>query len=149
MLRKQIPDIRLLRSADPRIAGQMLDLLSYRPVSSQPAIRRDLSIAVNSDEDDETLGDQVREALGPHADAVEDVTILSSAACANLPSTALARLGARPDQYNLLVRVVLRRLDRTLTDAEANDLRDRIYLRLHRGTAWQLAGSPHPAVGGA
>ncbi len=144
MLRKQIPDIRLLRSADPRIASQMLDLSLYRPVSSRPAIRRDLSIAVNADEDDETLGDQVREALGPDADAVEDVTILSGTPCADLPSAALARLGARPEQRNLLVRVVLRRLDRTLTDAEANDLRDRIYVRLHRGTAWQLAGLPDP-----
>ncbi len=139
MLRKQVPDIRLLRSADPRIASQMLDLLPYRPVSSQPAIRRDLSIAVNADEDDETLGDQVRDALGPDADAVEDVTILSGTPCAELPAPALARLGARPDQRNLLVRVVIRRLDRTLTDAQANDLRDRIYARLHRGTAWQWA----------
>jgi phenylalanyl-tRNA synthetase alpha chain len=139
MLRKQIPDIRLLRSADPRIAGQMLDLLPYRPVSAQPAIRRDLSIAVNSDEDDETLGDQVREALGSDADAVEDVAILSSTPCANLPAAARVRLGASPGQRNLLVRLVLRRLDRTLTDAEANDLRDRVYGRLHRGTARQWA----------
>jgi phenylalanyl-tRNA synthetase alpha chain len=143
MLRKQIPDIRLLRSADPRIASQMLDLLPYRPVSSQPAIRRDLSIAVDTDEDDETLGDQVREALGPDADAVEDVTILSSTPCTNLPPAALGRLGARPEQRNLLVRVVLRRLDRTLTDAQANDLRDCIYARLHRGTAWQWASDRH------
>jgi phenylalanyl-tRNA synthetase alpha chain len=141
MLRKQVPDIRLLRSADPRIASQMLDLLPYRPVSSQPAIRRDLSIAVNADEDDETLGDQVRDALGPDADAVEDVTILSSTPCDELPAAALGRLGAHPEQRNLLVRVVIRRLDRTLTDAEANDLRDRIYARLHRGTAWQWASS--------
>jgi phenylalanyl-tRNA synthetase alpha chain len=139
MLRKQVPDIRLLRSADPRIASQMLDLLPYRPVSSQPAIRRDLSIVVNADEDDETLGDQVRDALGPDADAVEDVTILSSTPCEELPAAALDRLGARPEQRNLLARVVIRRLDRTLTDAEANDLRDRIYARLHRGTAWQWA----------
>ena len=141
MLRKQVPDIRLLRSADPRIASQMLDLLPYRPVSSQPAIRRDVSIVVNADEDDETLGDQVRDALGPDADAVEDVTILSSTPCAELPAAALGRLGARPEQRNLLVRVVIRRVDRTLTDAEANDLRDRICARLHRGTAWQWAGA--------
>jgi phenylalanyl-tRNA synthetase alpha chain len=139
MLRKRVPDIRLLRSADPRIASQMLDLLPYRPVSSQPAISRDLSIAVTSDEDDETLGDQVRDALGPDSDAVEDVAILSSTPCAELPESALARLGARPEQRNLLVRVVIRRLDQTLTDAQANDLRDRIYARLHRGTAWQWA----------
>lgn len=140
MLRKRIPDIRLLRSADPRIASQMVDLLPYRPVSGQPAVRRDLSIVVNTGEDDETLGDQVREALGPDSDAVEDVTILSRTPCADLPAAALARLGARPEQCNLLVRVVLRRLDRTLTDAEANDLRDRVYAGLHRGTAWQWAG---------
>ncbi len=149
MLRKHVPDIRLLRSADPRIAGQMLDLLPYRPVSSQPAICRDLSIAVNADEDDETLGDQVRDALGSEADAVEDVTILSSMPCADLPAAALARLGARPDQRNLLVRVVLRRLDRTLTAAEANDLRDRVYTRLHCGTAWQWAcGGDRRSPGG-
>lgn len=142
MLCKHIPDIRLLRSADPRVASQMLDLLQYRPVSSQPAVRRDLSIAVDADEDDETLGDQVREALGAAADAVEDVTILSSTSCADLPSAALGRLGAHPQQRNLLVRVVLRPLDRTLTDAEANNLRDRVYARLHRGTAWQWAKDP-------
>jgi phenylalanyl-tRNA synthetase alpha chain len=145
MLHKQIPDIRLLRSSDPRVASQMGDLLPYRPVSSQPAIRRDLSIVVNAGEDDETLGDQVREALGSDADTVEDVTILAATLCTDLPSAALARLGAERDQLNLLVRVVLRRLDRTLTDSEANDLRDRIYLRLHQGTAWQLASPPHRA----
>ncbi len=44
MLRKGIADIRVLRSTDPRICGQMLDLAPYRPVSAQPAIQRDLSI---------------------------------------------------------------------------------------------------------
>jgi phenylalanyl-tRNA synthetase alpha chain len=36
MLIKGIPDIRLLRSADPRIAHQMRDLARYQPVSSMP-----------------------------------------------------------------------------------------------------------------
>jgi phenylalanyl-tRNA synthetase alpha chain len=142
MLRKQIPDIRLLRSADPRIAVQMQDLEPYRPVSGQPAIRRDLSIAVDADEDDETLGDKVREALGQDADAAENVTIMTSTACADLPQAAAARLGARPGQRNLLVRVVLRRLDRSITDGEANELRDRIYAALHAGEnyLWAAGG---------
>ncbi|HXW45124.1 MAG TPA: hypothetical protein VEL03_10075 [Streptosporangiaceae bacterium] len=139
MLRKQVPDIRLLRSADPRIAAQMQDLQEYRPVSSQPPIRRDLSVAVDAREDAETLGDLVREALGADADAVEDVAILSSTEYADLPAQAAARLGARPGQRNLLVRVVLRRLDRSMSDAEANDLRDRIYARLHAGERHQWA----------
>lgn len=141
MLRKQAPDIRLLRSADPRIAAQMQDLRPYRAVSSQPAIRRDLSIAADVAEDDETLGGKVRDSLGQDADAVEDVTILSSTACADLPEAAAARLGARPEQRNLLVRVVLRRLDRSITDEEANELRDRIYASLHAGDKYQWAAA--------
>jgi phenylalanyl-tRNA synthetase alpha chain len=141
MLRKQVPDIRLLRSADARIAAQMQDLRPYRAVSSQPAIRRDLSIAADVADDDETLGGKVRDSLGPDADAVEDVTILSSTACADLPEAAVARLGARPEQRNLLVRVVLRRLDRTITDDEANELRDRIYAGLHAGDRYQWAAA--------
>jgi phenylalanyl-tRNA synthetase alpha chain len=135
MLRKEIPDIRLLRSADPQVAVQMHDLAPYRPVSRQPSVRRDLSVAVDSAEDAETLGDRIRDALGADADAVEDVRVLSSAAPGDLPAAALARLGLQPSQRNLLVRVVLRRLDRTLTDAEANLLRDRIYAAIHQGRA--------------
>jgi hypothetical protein len=58
----------------------------------------------------------------------------------DLPEAALARLGARPGQRNLLVRVVLRHLDRTLTDAEANALRDRLYAAIHQGS--RTSGRP-------
>jgi phenylalanyl-tRNA synthetase alpha chain len=102
-------------------------------------VRRDLSVAVAGKHDDETIGDRVREALGPDADAVEDVRVLSSTKAADLPEPAMARLGLRPGQRNLLVRVVLRRLDRTLTDQEANRLRDRIYLAIHEGSGRELA----------
>jgi phenylalanyl-tRNA synthetase alpha chain len=37
------------------------------------------------------------------------------------------------------VRVVLRRLERTMTDEEANLLRDRAYAALHRGGVHQWA----------
>ena len=54
-------------------------------------------------------------------------------------AVAIARLGARPEHKNLLVRVVLRDLDRTLTNDMANALRDRIYRALHQGTEYQWA----------
>jgi phenylalanyl-tRNA synthetase alpha chain len=139
MLRKGIPDIRLLRSADPRIAGQMTDLAPWRPVSAMPPVRRDLSVAVPADDTVEELGDRVREALGPDADAVEEVAVLASTPYHRLPPQAVARLGIRPDQKNLLVRIVLRHLERTLTDEEANRLRDRAYAALHQGSAHQWA----------
>jgi phenylalanyl-tRNA synthetase alpha chain len=140
MLRKGIPDIRLLRSTHPRIAGQMLDLTAYRPVSSMPAITRDLSVAVDADDAVEELGDRVRDALGTEADAVEEVSVRSETPYARLPSSALTRMGMTPGQKNVLVRVVLRHLERTLTDAEANEMRDRIYVALHRGSRHEWAG---------
>ena len=35
------------------------------------------------------------------------------------------------------MKVVLRHLERTLTDEEANRMRDRIYMALHQGTSHQ------------
>jgi phenylalanyl-tRNA synthetase alpha chain len=139
MLAKHIPDIRLLRSGDPRITGQMLDLARYQHVSPMPAITRDLSVAVAEDEDEETLGDRVRDALGADTSRVEEVRVLSATAYQQLPASAISRLGARPGQKNLLVRVVLRDLETTLTNQTANALRDRIYRALHQGTEYQWA----------
>jgi phenylalanyl-tRNA synthetase alpha chain len=139
MLRKGVPDIRLLRSTDPRIAGQMADLAPWRPVSAMPPVRRDLSVAVPADDAAEDLGDRVREALGPDADAVEEVAMLAETPYDRLPPRAVTRLGIAPHQKNVLVRVVLRHLERTLTDEEANQLRDRAYAALHQGSAHQWA----------
>jgi phenylalanyl-tRNA synthetase alpha chain len=141
MLRKGIADIRLLRSEDPRIAGQLLDLAPYRPVSLMPPIRRDLSVAVgpNVNTGPETLGDRIREALGANADIVESVEVLGETAYRDLPPAARQRLGIKPPQRNLLIRLVLRSVDRTLTDSEANQLRDRLYTAIHEGAATQLS----------
>lgn len=134
MLHKRIEDIRVLRSSDPRISSQMLDLEPYRPVSSQPAIERDLSVAVDSSATAEMLGDRVRAALGGRSDSVEAITILAQTSYADLPAAARSRLGMSPHQKNVLVRLVIRDLDRTLTSLEANRLRDAVYAALHEGS---------------
>lgn len=133
MIRKGIDDIRLLRSEDPRAARQLLDLERWVPLSNQPAVRRDVSIAVAHDADEELLGDAVRSALGADATAVEAVTLLSETAAADIPAPAASRLGLRRDQKNVVLRLVLRHPERTLTSAEANVLRDRVALALHAG----------------
>lgn len=142
MLRKGVEDIRLLRSADPRVAGQMLDLAPYRPVSAMPAARRDLSVAVAAEADADTLGDRVRQALGADAGAVEELRVLAETPAASLPPAARERLGIRAGQKNVLLRVILRDLDRTLTAAEANRLRDRVHAALHQGDARGAERSP-------
>jgi phenylalanyl-tRNA synthetase alpha chain len=144
MLRKGIDDIRLLRSDDERVASQMLGLAGYRPVSSQPAAIRDLSIAVRNDADAEELGDRIRDALGDDAESIEAVTVISETSGDDLPRQAVERLGLRPGQQNLLVRLVLRHATRTLTDAEANTLRDRVYAVIHEGSVYQWASSGPP-----
>ena len=139
MLRKGIDDIRLLRSTDPRVAAQMRDLEPYRPVSAQPPVRRDLSIAVAAETTAEELGDRVRAALGDRAAAVEAIEVLSETPRHELPSRAAERLGLQPGQKNVLVRIVLRHPTRTLLDREANELRDSVYAAVHKGTEWAWA----------
>lgn len=140
MLRKGIPDIRLLRSADPRVADQMNDLEPYRLVSDLPAVTRDLSVAISVDDDAEQLGDRIRTALGDRSDILEAVTIVSETNYTDLPPGARKRLGINEAQKNVLVRLDLRPLDRTLTDTEANSLRDDVYEAIHRGSTGQWAG---------
>ena len=139
MLRKGIDDIRLLRSNDPRVSEQLLDLSLYRPVSRLPAIRRDLSIVVSEQDTPEELGDRVRDALGERAAGVESVQVLSETNERDLPRHVALRLAIEPGQKNVLLRLVLRDLDRTLTDSEANALRDLIYAALHQGKVCEWA----------
>lgn len=135
MLRKGVPDIRLLRATDPRVIGQMLDLGPYQPVSNMPPVTRDLSVAVDPTDDIEQIGDRVRDALGDYALAVEEVAVVSDTPYTKLPEAAIDRMGMAEGQRNLLVRVVLRHPDRTLTAAEANKIRDLVYAAIHQGAA--------------
>lgn len=142
MLVKRIPDIRLLRSTDPRVARQLLDLEPWRPVSNQPPIRRDISVAVADDRTPEEIGDRVREAMRDALGMLESVEVLSETPGASLPPVARHRIGLRQGQKNVLIRLVIRDLDRTLTSQDANALRDRVYAAVHEGDAWQWASRP-------
>ncbi|MET3951578.1 hypothetical protein [Arthrobacter sp. UYEF36] len=140
MLRKGIRDIRLLRSENPGIQAQLLDLDPYRPVSVMPEVRRDLSLVLASaaEADVELLGDRARTALGADAEVLAALEVQAVTPAAGLPPAAVERLRLAPDQVNVLLRLVLQPLDRTLTDGEANLLRDRVYLALHRGRVPEL-----------
>jgi phenylalanyl-tRNA synthetase alpha chain len=139
MIRKNIKDIRILRSIDPRVTNQMQDLSPYREISAMPPVTRDISLVLDEDVTVEDIGDKVREALSSNADVVESVEILSQTIYKELPPTAVERLAIRAGQKNLLLRVVLRALDRTLTSDECNAYRDIVYAALHKGSAWQWA----------
>lgn len=138
MLRKGIPDIRYLRAKDPRIAGQILSLEPWQHVSPLPATRRDISVVLGAHEDEETLGDRIRIALGDDADVIESVEVLSRTAHEELADAARARLETQEGQVNLLLRIILRPIDRTLTADQANTIRNTIYRAVHEGPVMEL-----------
>ncbi|NMO53664.1 hypothetical protein HH310_21060 [Actinoplanes sp. TBRC 11911] len=121
MLRKGMGDIRLLRSVDPRVAVQLTDLTPYRPVSAQPAARRDLSVDTPVGVTAEDVGDRVRELLGVDACLVEEVRLLAVTPAEELPEGRL-----REGQVNVLLRMVLRDPDASLPRQRVNALRDRV-----------------------
>lgn len=133
MLIRGIDDIRILRSEDPRIKKQMVNLDPYIPVSKYPPIRQDMSIAVSTDTTEEDVCETIRDALGINVSIVEEVKITSSTAYDKLPPHVIGRLGIKPGQKNLLVSVILRSHERSLSHEEANDIRDRLYRALHEG----------------
>ena len=92
MTLKDIPDIRYLRSTNPKIAAQMKDLEKYHEVSSQPAIQRDMSYSVPASYVEEDINEDIREALGDKQNILESVEILSETACKDLPTKIQERL---------------------------------------------------------
>ena len=140
MLAKGIDDIRLLRAEDERVASQMLDLMPYRAVSNQPPIRRDLSVMVDAAVNDEDIGDRIRVSLGQQADLIESVELRGETLYEQLPTVAVERMGAKAGQKNVLIRLVIRDVSRTLTGEEANDVRNRVYGALHEGHRSEWAG---------
>jgi phenylalanyl-tRNA synthetase alpha chain len=147
ILRTVIPDIRYLRSAEPSIAAQMQDLEPWRPISMLPSVCRDISIVIDEDTDDETLGDTddetlgdtIRTALGSRCNDIESTEVLARTRHGDLPTRVRERLGIRPGQVNALARLTLRPLEHTLTDEQANQIRNEVYQALHIGPYLELA----------
>ena len=138
MTLKNIPDVRYLRSNNPKIAVQMMNIEPYNEVSNQPAIKRDLSYSVPKNYVEEDVSADIRKALGKNLDALEDVQIISEASYDELPEKIRERLGINSEQKNLLVRITLRHLERTITNDEANKIYEQIYAKINYGTAGYL-----------
>jgi len=86
----------------------MRDLAAYQPVSSMPPVARDLSVAVAADEDEETLGDRVRElvAAGFTIDdlVAEDDKLLASATDDHTANVFTPAVRGKTDQFILKFR---------------------------------------------
>lgn len=135
MARKNLPDIRLIRSTDPRIIIQMSDMEHFKSVSDKPPISRDMSYCVGSNDSEEDICEAIRNAFGDQSDLLEEVKVLERTPYDKLSQTARQRLGAQSDQDNVLVRITLRHPDKTLTKKEAANLYSLAYPKIHKGEA--------------
>lgn len=133
MLRKGIPDIRLLRDQNPRVQAQLHDLEPWKAVSRLPSITRDISLAVTPGLSEEVLTERMLQAAGDCADWIEEMQLKGRWELSDLPVQAIERLGLLPGQENVLLRVVLRDCSRSITTAEANTLYAKIQSALHEG----------------
>lgn len=138
MTLKDIPDIRYLRSTNPRIAAQMQDLEIYKEVSLQPAISRDMSYSVDENQVEEDINQNIAVAIGDWLPALESVEVLNETGYNDLPEIAKLKLGIKPNQKNILVRITLRDLNRSITNEEANQIYKNIYQQVNEGESGYL-----------
>jgi phenylalanyl-tRNA synthetase alpha chain len=138
MTLKDLPDIRLLRSSNPKIKKQMYDLEKYRPVSLQPAISRDMSYSVPREYVEEDISQEIEEAILEEIESLESVELLSETKYSELNNVARNKLGIKKEQKNVLVRITLRNLNRTLTNEEANKIYRDIYKKVNYGDGGYL-----------
>ena len=132
MLAKNIEDIRILRSKDPRIVAQMQNLDPYEEVSKMPPMKRDISVVVDNSLTIEDVTEKIRVVIGQDKiDLIEEISVLDDTSYEDLPPIACQRLGAKEGQKNLLIRIVIRAIDRTLVKDEADIIRDEAYLAVH------------------
>jgi phenylalanyl-tRNA synthetase alpha chain len=116
----------------------MTDLEPYLAVSKLPPIRNDMSIAVDPDTKIEDLCDIMKNVLGNDASVIEEVAVLSETPYDKLPVQAIERIGMLQGQKNMLIRVIFRSHERTLTQEEVNRMRDQIYKAVHQGNKYML-----------
>jgi phenylalanyl-tRNA synthetase alpha chain len=135
MIVKHIKDIRLLRNPNKKIISQMYDLKPYQDVSKMPINKKDISIAIEETITEEEIGDIINEQCSDYLEYIEEIKVISETAYNELPQVAIDRMGLIPSQKNVLLRIVLRHLSKTITTDEAKQIRNIIYNTLHQGSS--------------
>ncbi len=115
ILSMELPDIRLLWSQDERVKKQLVLGQKFKEVSKFPAVIRDISFVVDSSTyQPNVYFDLVRDVIGDMAEEMALVDEYENA----------AKFGEGKKSY--AYRITYRSLDRTLTDAEVNDLHKKL-----------------------
>jgi phenylalanyl-tRNA synthetase alpha chain len=111
----ELPDIRLLRSEDPRVTKQLVLDNKYKEVSKFPPITRDISFVVGKDFFVNQYYDVMRDIGG---DLIEEVQLLDK-------YEDEKKFG--PNRVSYTFRAVYRAGDRTLVSEEVDKIQDALY----------------------
>ena len=134
MIIKEIEDIRILYSEKKQIKEQLKDLNKYKQISNQPAISRDMSIAINKEINEEELTEIILNNVNKETEKViESINIINETKYENLPNVAIERLGMNSSQKNVLLKITIRDLNKTLLSKEAHEIYSEIYQIIHQG----------------
>jgi len=114
LLGMKLPDIRLLWSEDERVKKQLVLGQEFKAVSKYPPVLRDISFIVKKGFVPNNYFDLVRDIAG---DLVEQVEIIDT-------YENEAKLGEGNVSY--AYRITYRSIERTLTDAEVNELHKKL-----------------------
>lgn len=134
MIIKGIEDIRVLYDSRKEVKSQMSNLNKYKVVSKQPSTKRDLSIAINKNLNEEEITEIILSKLDINLSSViEEIKILAETNYDDLPNIAKERLGINMKQKNVLLRIVLRDLVTSISSVDANAIYSKIYEEIHEG----------------
>lgn len=114
MVSMNLPDIRLLRSNDPRVQKQLVLNNVYKAVSKYPAVMRDISFIVGQDFIPNEYYDLIRDIGG---ELVEEVKLIDK-----YENPAKLKKG----QISYTFRIIYRSSDRTLTKKEIEEIQQEI-----------------------
>jgi phenylalanyl-tRNA synthetase alpha chain len=132
MIIKEIDDIRILRSGDPRIKKQMTNLEKFSIVSNQPPTKRVLSYSASADKNEEDICEMIRDELGSNAKYIEQVGY-EEISYDRLEPKARENLGIRPDQKNIVITLTFRSLEGSLPKKLVNEWMQKLYPKLNEG----------------
>lgn len=118
MIKMGIPDIRILWSEDPRITSQFKDINSqYKEVSKYPSTYRDISFIVDKKMSLNSYYEIIRDCGG---NLIEEVKLSDK-------YDNEEKFGS--DRISYTFRIIYRSPERTLTNAEVNEIQEKIIIK--------------------
>ena len=133
MALKRIDDIRILRSQNPRIKKQLMNLEPFVVTSNQPAAKRVISYSTSVKETEEDTCEKIRDGLGKDAVFLEQIEYAETP-YEELPEKARLNLGIKPDQKNVVATITFRSIDGSLARPMVNNWIETLYPKLNQGS---------------